>query len=108
MLNGSSLDEIALLAKAQEEGAAKFKARSAKNITIQIGGGSDLEYEIIATNEFTSERKIMSIVVRESATGKCFTFVKGAESAVIRLLCDESASSTLRTKVEAEIFNFGG
>jgi len=51
-----------------KDGVARFKGRSAKSITIEIGG-FELNYDIICLNEFSSERKLMSVVVRDSATG---------------------------------------
>jgi magnesium-transporting ATPase (P-type) len=67
-----------------------------------------LDYDIVAVNEFTSERKIMSVLVREKATGKYFSYVKGAESAIMARLTPESAQSGLKTKIEDEVFKFGG
>ena len=76
---------------------------------IQIGSGedSDLEYEILCINEFSSERKIMSVVVKEKLTERYFCFAKGAESQIFASLSSESAESALKKKVEAETFNFG-
>ena len=79
VLTGASLDEVCLLTKVTDEGVASFNSRTARTISIKVGG-QDIEYEIIQLNEFTSERKIMSTLVREKDTGRYFSFVKGAES----------------------------
>jgi len=50
----------------------------------------------------------MSVLVREKATGKYFSYVKGAESAILARLTPESAQSGLKTKIEDEVFKFGG
>ena len=58
-------------------------------------------------NEFTSERKIMSVVVQERSTGKYFSFVKGAESQIMNRLSIASANSPMKDKIEKEVFRFG-
>ena len=109
ILLGASLDEQCILNQLKKEKIACFKSRSAKSMCIQIGAedDSDLEYEILCTNEFSSERKMMSVVVKEKATERYFCFAKGAESQIFASLSSESAESTLKKKVEAETFNFG-
>lgn len=41
------------------------------------------KYELIRTFEFTSERKAMSVIVKNVATNKLYVFVKGADSSII-------------------------
>ena len=57
--------------------------------------------------EFTSERKLMSVVVRD-ASGQLFVFAKGSEAQIIERLTEESAASELRQAIEAKVFDFGG
>ena len=95
MLTGASLDEQCLLNLVQSEGIARFIARSQDTITIKVGAEFNNYcaaevYEILAINEFTSERKLMSVAVREKATGKCLVFAKGAESSIMNCLAPES------------------
>ena len=59
-------------------------------------------------NEFSSERKLMSVAVLEKATGKHYVFAKGAESQIMARLNAESAQGALRKRIEEEVFNFGG
>ena len=58
--------------------------RSEKTIEIEVGAECDVnereKYVILAINKFTSERKRMSVIVRNQNTGKTFIFAKGAES----------------------------
>ena len=61
----------------------------------------------MAINEFTSERKIMSVIVRDRATGQLFVYAKGAESKIASLLNDESKAGSLKTQIEAEVYRFG-
>lgn len=57
-------------------------------MTIKIGEET-LEYDLICMNEFSSERKIMSVVVREKVTGKLFVYVKGAGSKINERLSED-------------------
>lgn len=79
LLTGSSLDEQCLLNKVKSLGAAQFAQRTAQSIQIEIEGRVE-DYDVLAINEFTSERKLMSLIVRSKATGQLFVFAKGAES----------------------------
>lgn len=111
VLSGASLDEQCLLNQVQKDGIASFKSRTAKSVHIQIGGkdsSNTFDYDILAVIEFTSERKIMSVVVKEKKTGQHYCYVKGAESQIMANLCPESAQSALKEKIEAEVYRFGG
>ena len=94
VLTGASLDEQCLLNMVKDEGLARFTSRSEKMITIEIGAEHDAsvskdaenEFEILALNEFTSDRKLMSIAVRRKADQKCYVYAKGAESQIMARL----------------------
>lgn len=45
--------------------------------------GSIIQYEVLDTLEFTSDRKRMSVVVKSSQTGKIFLLSKGADEAIL-------------------------
>ncbi|KAJ7549483.1 hypothetical protein O6H91_07G055400 [Diphasiastrum complanatum] len=49
--------------------------------------GSIQEYEVLDVLEFTSDRKRMSIVTRESGTRKLMLLSKGADEAIFPVLC---------------------
>ena len=58
-------------------------------------------------NEFSSERKLMSIVARDRIDGKVYIFAKGAESEIMSRLSLESQESPLSAQVEKEVRSFG-
>ena len=67
---------------------AKFKSRSTNELVIEVLGQQET-YEIIKFFEFTSERKMMSVLVRQilpEGKGPLLLFTKGADS-VIKDLC---------------------
>ena len=47
-------------------------------------------YKIIKIIEFDSEKKMMSVVVRDQATGKTYSFCKGADTAIAQRLISEA------------------
>jgi phospholipid-transporting ATPase len=80
MYDGASPDEVALVKAACEHNIVLTK-RSTKSMTIEVDGKEE-KYDIMATLEFTPDRKMMSIVVRDEA-GKIQIITKGADSFVI-------------------------
>lgn len=48
--------------------------------------GEVLEFEILNVLEFTSDRKRMSVVVRDCAAGSLHLLTKGADETVFRIL----------------------
>lgn len=106
MLTGASLDEQCLLNSVKQTGLAQFKQRSAKAIVIELAG-LDTEFDLISLNEFTSERKLMSVLVRDRRSGQLFVYAKGAESQIMNRLSAESRASPLSEQVAREIVRFG-
>lgn len=90
----------------QKTGVASFVSRTAQSMTIKIGEET-LEYDLICVNEFSSERKLMSVVVRDRATDKLFVYVKGAGSMINQRLSEDSKNGALRAKIDAEVDRFG-
>lgn len=78
---GSSPDEVALV-KAAAECGMKLMKRTTKVITLELPDGTTKNYQIRAVLEFTPERKMMSIVLEETESGRLFVFNKGADSFV--------------------------
>ena len=97
-----------MLNQVKKENVASFKSRTAKSIHIQEGAGDIKDYDILGINEFTSERKIMSVMVQDKQTGKYYVFAKGAESKIMEKLTPESAQSALKKRIEESVFSFGG
>lgn len=56
--------------------------KNANNLEINFNGAI-LQYEVLDTLEFTSDRKRMSVVVRESKSGKIILLSKGADEAIL-------------------------
>ena len=66
--SGASVDEICLLEMAEAKNLAKLVARDTETVTVQILG--ELErYQYVKVFEFSSERKMMSVVVKNTQTG---------------------------------------
>ena len=80
-MSGASVDEICLLEIVEEKNLARFVKRDTQCITVEILG--ELErYNYIKNYEFTSERKMMSMVVQNVQTGQRFVFSKGSDTAI--------------------------
>lgn len=58
-------------------------------------------------NEFSSDRKLMSVIVRDRQDGKIYVYAKGAENKIIERLSPESLESELKDEVNAQVLNFG-
>lgn len=56
-------------------------------ITIHVNGAVE-QYQIIRNVEFTSARKMMSVLVKRMSDGKIINFVKGADIAIIPKILD--------------------
>jgi phospholipid-transporting ATPase len=79
----SSPDEAALVDGATSLGYV-FHTRKPKSVTIKKGD-TDLQYEILAVNEFNSTRKRMSILVRDPS-GQVKVMIKGADTVIFERL----------------------
>ena len=79
--SGSSIDELCLLEMVEEKHLARFIARDTQTITVEILG--ELErYSYVKMYEFTPERKLMSVVVKNVQTEEMFVFAKGSDTAI--------------------------
>ena len=61
---------------------SKLVARDSDSMTIQMEKEL-LSYEIIKVIEFTSDRKMMTIVLKDKLTNKFYAFSKGADVAIL-------------------------
>ncbi len=86
-LSGSSQNEIQLLQTGESLNFAKMLTRDSKTIKICINGKEE-EYKILKTLEFTSDRKMMSVIVKRVDDGKIFLFTKGADEKLAPLSKD--------------------
>lgn len=78
--DGSSTDEVALVSTAQINGT-RLLARTSDSMTVDVQ--QDIRtIELITVLPFTAERKMMSVVLRES-DGRIRMYTKGADSSVM-------------------------
>ncbi|CBH17260.1 phospholipid-transporting ATPase 1-like protein,putative [Trypanosoma brucei gambiense DAL972] len=83
--DGTSPDEVALVSMAAEHGF-RLKKRTTREMVLDIEG-VEHEYRILATLEFTPERKMMSIIVRDNVSHHIVLFTKGADSSLLPRTC---------------------
>lgn len=73
-------------------------SRDSDTVKISING-RDEEYKILKVFEFTSDRKMMSVVVKRVSDGKFLVFTKGADDKVAPLGKDSSIASRVEKQV---------
>ena len=96
---GPSIDEVCLLDMAKDACEfGYFEERDSENIYFTNGKLREA-FKVLKVNDFTSDRKCMSSIVEEVATGKVFVFVKGADSFVQKML--KTPNSTEEVAVDA-------
>ena len=97
VLSGASQDEICFLDMAKSIGYGSFIERSENSLKIMIGGKEE-NYEILKEIEFTSDRKRMSVIVKDKETGRVVNFIKGADVSIIpRLSKSEENEGKIQT-----------
>ncbi|XP_050674111.1 phospholipid-transporting ATPase IF isoform X2 [Leptidea sinapis] len=82
---GSSPDEKALVEAAERYGVT-FLGEDGNNLLVKVGEDTEI-YEKLQLIEFTSERKRMSVIIKDK-DGKIWLFCKGAESSVFPICKD--------------------
>ena len=60
------------------------------------GGGEEQDYEVIRRMDFNSDRKRMSILVRDPNDKKLKLYIKGADSIIIERLKDKNLNSEIQ------------
>ena len=88
---GSSPDEIALLYFARSQNYILKNRDIDKTITLEINK-EDKKYVLLNTLEYSSERKRMSVIIK-NPEGKIFLYIKGADSVIEKLLNNKSKMS---------------
>ena len=90
-----SPDDLALVQGSADMGFTFFDKED-RNLTVKLEKGGKKVWEVLAEIPFTSDRRRMSIVVREPDTGRILLMTKGADSTLIpRLSITSSQLSTL-------------
>jgi len=72
-------------------------SRDSENVKIRINGKEE-EYKILKVYEFTSDRKMMSVIVKRTSDNKILVFTKGADDRVSPLSRDQKVAERI-TKV---------
>jgi magnesium-transporting ATPase (P-type) len=90
----ASPDELALVQGSANMGFV-FKGKTNLMIITQHRDESPQEWEYLAVIPFTSDRKRMSIVVREPGTGRLLLLSKGADNKIMKRLGDSSKKVSL-------------
>ena len=118
----SSPDEVAMV-KFASTVKIRLHDRTLKHCTLKVlDDDKELRYTILKMFPFTSERKSMSIFIKDDATGQCWFYMKGADVKMRQCVrqcewldesCQEMAEKGLRTLVfarkavtEAEVNTF--
>lgn len=95
----SSPDEEALVQGAAYMGY-ELISRSSNRIVASYHG-REQEYEVLAVLEFNSDRKRMSVIVKETSSGKILLLCKGADTMVMaRIRGDGAIVQTVRKHLE--------
>jgi len=79
--NAASPDEKALVEGVEQFGYA-FVGKTSNSMTIRTNNNTEEVYEVLATIDFTSARKRMSILVR-TPSGKIKLYIKGADNVIL-------------------------
>jgi len=96
--SSESPDEEALVTYARELNASLVARIPDESITISIGDKS-IKFDHLATVEFDSDRKRMSVVLRDP-NGQMFLFTKGADTIMVPLLSKDEEQTIIRTTME--------
>eukprot|EP01116_Phalansterium_solitarium_P015668 TRINITY_DN3482_c0_g1_i4.p1 TRINITY_DN3482_c0_g1~~TRINITY_DN3482_c0_g1_i4.p1 ORF type:complete len:1118 (-),score=428.30 TRINITY_DN3482_c0_g1_i4:1315-4668(-) len=84
----SSPDEAALVEAARRLDYV-FCKRDTRTVTVRIRG-VETRFELLQTLHFTSNRKRMSVIVREPNTGRILLLAKGADNVILQRLLHPS------------------
>ncbi|KAF5950191.1 hypothetical protein HYC85_012184 [Camellia sinensis] len=76
-----------------------FVNKSANTLEINFNGAM-IQYEVLDTLEFTSDRKRMSVVVKDCKSGKMVLLSKGADEAILPYACTGKQTRTFADAVE--------
>eukprot|EP00792_Barthelona_sp_PAP020_P006685 TRINITY_DN3056_c0_g1_i1.p1 TRINITY_DN3056_c0_g1~~TRINITY_DN3056_c0_g1_i1.p1 ORF type:complete len:1069 (+),score=306.19 TRINITY_DN3056_c0_g1_i1:30-3209(+) len=98
----NSPDEVALAEYARKAGV-KLLDRNDKIVQTSIGNSQTYEFEELALLKFNSDRKRMSILIRDSQDNY-FVLIKGADETVLPLLRHDQALAIKDTNKKLEFF----
>jgi magnesium-transporting ATPase (P-type) len=81
LYQGQSPDEITLLDAAKEVGYI-FTEKTQATITVEIAGHNYI-FDLLHKIEFSSERQMMSVIVKDPTSGCIILFAKGADAKIM-------------------------
>ena len=94
---GISVDEVTLLEAVRKvKNFPYFVDRDSQTIEMS----DKTKFTVLKVNDFTAERRAMSIVVKNQNTGKIYAFVKGAETAIYSMLGEGKNAASLAIEIE--------
>ncbi|KAM7277265.1 hypothetical protein ACFE04_019131 [Oxalis oulophora] len=76
-----------------------FSNKNGNNMEVRFNG-SERQYEVLDTLEFTSDRKRMSVVVRDCQNGKIILLTKGADETILPLAHTGQQTRTVAEAVD--------
>ena len=99
---GQSLDEICLLEMTRDIGSfGYFSGKEGEVMTINFPDQKFAKYKLLRFNEFTSQRKCVSVIVKRIEDDRFFAYVKGADTSLIKMANPEvHVSDQLKKDVE--------
>ncbi|GAM24475.1 hypothetical protein SAMD00019534_076500 [Acytostelium subglobosum LB1] len=97
--SSSSPDEIALVNAAATFGI-KFNSRTPIAIGIMVNG-EEIVYQLLNVIEFSSDRKRMSVIVRDPLTQEIVLYCKGADSSILPHVIETQDKEVLRLSEES-------
>jgi magnesium-transporting ATPase (P-type) len=95
-LTGASQDELVLLEMCEAQKIGSFIERDSDNLTIEVGAKREV-WKSLKYYEFTSDRKLMTRVVKNVETGEVLVICKGADSSIIprSVVLDDSVQKSI-------------
>jgi phospholipid-transporting ATPase len=100
-LSGASQDEIELLHAGGT--FARLIHKDSDSLAIQIGGISE-QYRLLKVFEFSSDRKMMSVIVERVSDSRLVLFTKGADGSILPRAKDGEVEKGLRCKESVDMF----
>jgi phospholipid-translocating P-type ATPase (flippase) len=99
-----SPDELALVQGASESYDCSLVERGSREMTVRIAG-REHSYAILAVNPFDADRKRMSVLLRDSASGQYMIVCKGADNIMLPLCAATTTalSKAGRARVEGAL-----
>lgn len=93
-ITGSSQDDIVLIEAIHTSGLGRLLYKDLESTKIEVNGSIE-EYTLLKKIDFTSERKMMSVIYQNKKSQGVHMFSKGADCAIADRLADKNEVSSL-------------